>query len=120
MTKLAAAARFLEWLAMIHGPPPTWPVVIVESFPHRSGIAAVICPAGMCSVCWKRAVANQLGPGIIRTLPFAPPYFLAKSGVNTLSGGAVPFLISGSSRLAIWVQCASVALMRTREGPCSC
>ena len=96
---------------MIHGPPPTWPVVTGSLF-HCSGAAAVICPAGMCSVSRKREVAYQLGPGIIRTLSSAPPYFLAKSGVNTLSGGSAPFLISGSSRLAISVQCVSVAVDR--------
>ena len=104
---------------MIHGPPPTWPVVIGVWFSHCSGVAAVICPAGMCSVSRKREVAYQLGPGIIRTLSAAPPYFLAKSGVNTLSGGSAPSLISGSSRLAISVQCVSVALMVSWL-PCSC
>src|SRR5258708_21742352 len=99
---------------MIHGPPPTWPVVIGVSFSHCSGVAAVICPAGMCSVSRKREVAYQLGPGIIRTLSFAPPYFLAKSGGNTLSGGSDPPLINGAGRLAILVHAVSRALIRGR------
>src|SRR5258708_39107482 len=99
---------------MIHGPPPTWPVVIGVSFSHCSGVAAVICPAGMCSVSRERGVAYQLGPGIIRTLSFAPPYFLAKAGVNTLSGGSDPPLISGASRVGILGAGGFGALMRGR------
>ena len=60
----------------------------------------------------------QAGPGIIRTLSLAPPYFLAKSGVNTLNGGTVPFLMSGVSRLAISVQCVSEVLISSWL-PCS-
>ena len=96
---------------MIHGPPPTWPVVIGVSFSHCSGAAAVICPAGMCSVWSNRACAYQAGPGIRSTLSFAPPYFWAKSGVKTLSGGTEPFLISGSSMVATRVQCESAELI---------
>ena len=98
---------------MIHGPPPTWPVTTGDSFSHFSGDAAVICPAGRWRVSWNSDVAYQDGPGISRTLSFAPPYFFAKSGVNTLNGGTVPFLINGSMRLAIRVQCGSFALMRS-------
>ena len=105
---------------MIHGPPPTWPVVIGDSPFHCSGIAAVICPAGICSVPLKTSFAYQVGPGIIRTFGSSPPYFLAKSGVKMLTGGAVPFLISGSSRLAIRVQCESAELMRTLPFSCTC
>src|SRR6266536_158145 len=103
----------LERRELIHGPPPTWPVVTGVSLSHCSGAAAVICPAGMCRVWSNRACEYQLGPGISRTLSSAPPYFLAKSGVNTLSGGAVPFLINGSMWLAIRVQCDSFVLMST-------
>ncbi len=52
----------------------------------------------MCSVWSNSACEYQAGPGMSSTLSFAPPYFLAKSGVKTLSGGSVPFLISGSTR----------------------
>ena len=111
VTKSAAPLRLVECLEMIHGPPPTWPVVTGVSLSHCSGVAAVICPAGMCSVSSNSACAYQAGPGIMSTLSFAPPYFLAKSGVNTLSGGTVPFLISGSSMVATRVQCASAELI---------
>ena len=54
------------------------------------------------------ALEYQVGPGMSSTLSLAPPYFLAKSGVKMLNGGRVPFLISGSTKLAISVQCESV------------
>ena len=111
--KSEAAGKFFECLDMIHGPPPTWPVVTGVSLFHCSGIAAVICPAGMCSVWSNTPCAYQAGPGIMSTLSSAPPYFLAKSGVNTLSGGTVPFLINGSSKLAISVQWLSVELINS-------
>jgi hypothetical protein len=102
-----------ECFEMIQGPPPTWPVVTGVSLSHCSGAAAVICPAGMCSVWSNSDCAYQLGPGINRTLSFAPPYLRAKSGVNTLSGGTEPFLITGSSSWATRVQCESVELIRS-------
>src|SRR4051794_13012146 len=95
---------------MIQGPPPTWPVV-TGSLSHCNGGAAVICPAGMCRVWSNRAWAYQFGPGITRILGSLPPYVLAKSGVNTLSGGTVLFLISGSSILVTRVQCSSAELI---------
>ena len=64
--------------------------------------------------------AYQTGPGIIRILSSAPPHFLAKSAVKTLSGGTTPLLISGSSRLAMRVQCTSAALILTVFGPVTC
>ena len=72
-----------------------------------------MCPAGIFSVPLKTSFAYQVGPGIIRTLGSAPPYFWANAGVKMFSGGVVLFLISGSSRLAMRVQCESAELMRT-------
>ena len=69
-----------------HGPPPTWPVTSGSLF-QRRGIAAVSSPAGTCSVPLKMSCAYHVGPGIIRILSLAPPHFLAKSAVKTLSGG---------------------------------
>src|SRR4051794_10196321 len=120
VTKSDAVGRFLEWFDMTHGPPPTWPVVTGESLFHCSGTAAVIWPAGTCRVSLNNDVEYQAGPGIMSTLSFAPPYFFAKSGVKTLSGGTVPFLINGSSRLAISVQWLSVELINSLPPSCSC
>src|SRR4051794_19574654 len=95
VTKSAAAGRVFECLEMIHGPPPICPVVMGASLFQRSGIAAVMCPAGIFSVPSNTSFAYQAGPGIIRTFESAPPYFWAKVGVKMFSGGVVPFLISG-------------------------
>ena len=83
------------------------------SLPQRSGSDAVISPAGTLSVPPKMSFAYHTGPGMSRILSLSPPHFVAKSAVKTLSAGTVPFLISGSSRLAIRVQWMSPELIRT-------
>src|SRR6476646_3000375 len=79
--KSIAAAGFFVCLETTHGPPPTWPVVGGSLF-QRSGIAAVISPAGIFSVPPKMSFAYQVGPGMSRTLSLSPPYAFAKSGEN--------------------------------------
>ena len=64
--------------------------------------------------------AYHTGPGISRILSLSPPHFVAKSAVKTLSGGTTPLLISGSSRLAMRVQCTSPELIRTVFGAITC
>ena len=66
------------------------------------------------------SLAYQTGPGMSRILSLAPPHFVAKSAVKTLSGGTTPLLISGSSRFAMRVQCTSLALILTVFGPTTC
>src|SRR6476469_7677195 len=78
-----------------------------------------MCPAGIFSVPLKTSFAYQVGPTIISTFGSAPPYFWANDGVKMFSGGAVLFLIRGSSRLAIRVQCESAELMRTLLSFCT-
>src|SRR4029079_8751662 len=101
-TKSIAAATSLLCFETIHGPPPTWPVVGASLF-HRSGMAAVISPAGTFSVPPKMSFAYQVGPGMSRILSVSPPYFWANDGVKTLSGGTTPLLINGSRSCAIRV-----------------
>src|SRR5579884_2369084 len=103
---------------MIHGPPPTCPVT-TGSVPQRSGDVAVHSPAGSFRVSRNTDSAYHAGPGIISTLSALPPYSLAKSGENTVMSDTDLFAISGSSRLAMRVQCGSAALMRTVFGPSS-
>src|SRR6476620_8438573 len=76
-------------------------------------------PAGIFSVPLKTSFAYQVGPTIISTFGSAPPYARANAGVKMFSGGAVLFLIRGSSRLAMRVQCESVELMRTLPSFCT-
>src|SRR5689334_13968500 len=107
-----AADTFLVCLETIHGPPPTCPVTRGSLF-QRSGRAAVISPAGTCSVPLKMSFAYQVGPGISRILSLSPPYFVANEAVKTLSGGTTPLLISGSSSVAMRVQWTSAELILT-------
>src|SRR5580765_1125284 len=102
-TKSMAAARFFVCLETTHGPPPTWPVV-GGSLPQRSGIAAVISPAGIFSVPPKMSFAYQVGPGMSSTLSSDPPYAFAKSGEKMVVVATDLFAISGSSRVAMRVQ----------------
>ena len=118
-TKSIAAAWFFVCLDTIHGPPPTWPVTSGSLF-HWSGSAAVISPAGTFRVPLKMSFAYHTGPGMSRILSLAPPYFVAKSAVKTLSFETTPLLTSGSSRLAMRVQCTSLALIFTVFVPTTC
>src|SRR5579885_2814734 len=118
-TKSIAAAAFFVCLETIHGPPPTWPVTSGSLF-QRSGNAAVISPAGTWSVPLKMSFAYQTGPGMSRILSLSPPYFVAKSAVNTLSFDTTPLLISGSRSCAIRVQWTSAALILTVFGAITC
>src|SRR5581483_2823261 len=117
-TKSTAAAMFFVCFEMIHGPPPTCPVT-TGSVPQRSGVDVVHSPAGSFSVSRKTASAYHAAPGIIRTLSASPPYCLAKSGENTVMSDTDLLAMSGSSRFAMRVQCASAALIRTVLGPFS-
>src|SRR5579885_2238385 len=98
---------------------PTFPVTSGSLF-QRSGNAAVISPAGTWSVPLKMSFAYQTGPGMSRILSLSPPYFVAKSAVNTLSFDTTPLLISGSRSCAIRVQWTSAALILTVFGAITC
>ena len=98
---------------MIHGPPPTWPVVTGVSFSHCSAGEAVDLPSRDVQRVLEQRRRVPGRSGHQQDLVVLAAVLLAKSGVNTLSGGTAPFLISGSSRLATRVQCASPELMRS-------
>ena len=64
---------------MIHGPPPTWPVVTGVSFSHVSGGAAVICPGRDVQRVVERDVRTRSVPGIMQDLVLRAAVLLARS-----------------------------------------